>query len=224
MSDEVRLELTDPEGVLANDGQNAGGITRLDLLRRAALGGGTALLGGGVLLSGVPEAYAQAPSNDVQVLNVLNLNESLEAAFYSEAVQRGALTGAAAEFARQLAANETAHRDAVRTALGAAAQPVPNFDFGLTTGDQSRFLTTALALESGDVSAINGAGPLVSKPLLAVAGQIVSVEARQAAWVRRIIYAPRYPRGQAPAPRAFDGTITLAQAQQALAATGFIQS
>lgn len=226
MTDTVRLELKDPSAILDGDGQNPDGVTRVELLRRAALGGGGALIGGGLFLSGVPKAYAQSgpTTNDVQTLNVLLLNESLEAAFYAEAVNRGGLSGAALRFARQLALNEAAHRDAVRAALGAAAQPVPGFNFGNTTLDQSQFLTTALALESGDVAVINGAGPAVSKALLAVAGQIVSVEARQAAWVRRIIYAPRYPRGQAPAPRAFDGTITLAQAQAALAATGFIQS
>jgi hypothetical protein len=225
MTDTVRLELTDAEAIIRDDGRNEGGITRLQLLRRAAVAGG-AVLGGGVLLSGVPAAYAQEQVTDVDILNLLLLNESLEAAFYSEAVARGALSGRALAFARQLRENETAHRNLVRRALGANARPVPAFAFGDATATQERFLATALALENNDVGALNGAGPLVrSKALLAVAGSVVSVEARQAAWIRRIVYGPRFSGGAAqyPAPTAFDPGIPIPDVVQALRSTGFIQ-
>ncbi len=223
MTDVVRLELTDPEAVLRADGRNEGGLTRLQLLRRAAIGGG-ALLGGGVLLSGVPAAYAQGVT-DVDILNLLHLNEALETAFYSEAVARGGLSGRALEFARQLQANETAHRDLARQALGTRARPLPQFAFGEATANNQNFLTTSLVLENNDVAVLNGAGPLLrSKALLAVAGQVVSVEGRQAAWIRRIVFGPNYEdRANLPAPSPLDEGITPAQARQALLATGFIR-
>lgn len=217
------VDLVDSDAVLRDDGRNPGGLSRLDLLRRVALGGG-ALLGGGVLLSGVPKAFAQDVS-DVDILNLLLLNEAMEAAFYAEAVARGALSGRALDFARQLAANEAVHRDTIAGALGPNARPLPPFNFRDTTASQAAFLTTALALENNDVAANNGAGPLLdSKQILAVAGQIVSVEGRQAAWIRRIVYGPQFANAtQYPAPVAFDVGIPPAQVREAIRATGFVQ-
>jgi hypothetical protein len=222
MTEPVTVELRDPDAVLAH-GRDEGGMTRGTLLHRAALGAG-ALLGGGLLVRNVPEAFAQA-ATDVDILNLLNLNESLEVAFYGEAARRGALRGRALAFARQLERNEIVHRGVARKALGANARPLPPFDFGDVTANQDAFLTSALAFENNDVGALNGAGPLlVSKRLLAVAGQIVSVEGRQAAWIRRIVYGPTYssPR-QYPSPSAFDFPLTAAQVKARLAATGFIK-
>jgi hypothetical protein len=219
----VSLELVDPQAILQGDGHNPDGLTRGQIFRRAALGG-TALIGGGLALSGVPAAYAQDVS-DVDILNFLLLNESLEVAFYTEALQRANLRGRARAFARQVRENEVVHRDTIRQALGANARPIPGFDFRNTTANQANFLRTALALENNDVAANNGAGPLLDdKRLLAAAGAIVSVEARQAAWIRRIVYGNRpAQRRRLPAPVAFDVAITPAQAQAALASTGFIQ-
>jgi ferritin-like protein len=223
MTEPLTLELVDPEAAAKLDGHDPGGVTRFGLLRRAAVAGG-AVLGSGLLLTNVPKAFAQAVT-DVDILNVLNLNETLEAAFYAEAANRGALSGEALTFARQLAANEAVHRDTVRAALGSNAAPLPAFAFGDTTASEAAFVRTALVLEANDVAANNGAGPkITSKALLAAAGQIVSVEGRQAAWIRRIAYGPKYANSrQYPAPQAFDKPITLAQAQRRLQATGFIQ-
>lgn len=223
MSDVVRLELRDPDAIVRGDGQNEGGLTRAEVLRRAALGGG-AVLGGGLFLGGVPAAWAQS-RGDLAVLQFLYLNESLEVAFYSEAVRRGGLTGRALEFARQVRDNEIVHRNVARAALGRRARELPDFEFGETTAGNETFLPTALALENNDVAAGNGAGLVLdSKALLAAAAQIVSVEARQAAWIRRIVYGPEYAGpAEYPAPAPFDRAITLRQARRALVATGFIR-
>ena len=222
MNEPVTLELVDADAIVRGDGRNEGGLTRLDVFRRAALGGG-AVIGGGLLLSNVPKAFGQGPT-DVEILNLLLLNEAMEAAFYAQAVQSGALSGRALAFARQLAANEAVHRDTIAGALGAAARQIPPFDFRGTTANQDAFLRTSLALENNDVAANNGAGPLLnSKRILAVAGQIVSVEGRQAAWIRRIVYGPDYDGGQFPAPQAFDPAQTPARTRAELAALGFIQ-
>ena len=86
MTDPITLELRDPEAILRGSGQNEGGLTRFELLGRAALGG-SALIGVDCS-SGVPKAYAQS-SPDIDILDFLLLNESLEGAFYTEALRRG---------------------------------------------------------------------------------------------------------------------------------------
>ena len=53
---------------------------------------------------------------------------------------------------------------------------------------------------------------------------MVSVEARQAAWIRRIAYGPTYSRAsQYPASAAYDSPLTAAKLGAALTATGFIK-
>lgn len=223
MSDVVRLELHDPDAILRGEGRDEGLLTRAGLFKRAALTG-SAVIGGGLLVSGVPAAFAQDVT-DVDILNLLLLNESLEVAFYSEALERAGLEGRPEAFARQVRDNEIEHRDVARAALGRRARTIPDFEFGEATANQENFLRTALALENNDVGAANGAGPLLrSKRILAVAGQIVSVEARQAAWIQRIVYGPDYAsERQYPAPAAFDTALTPAQVIRALEATGFIR-
>lgn len=221
MSEPITLELVDADAVMDSNGRSE--LSRADLLRRAAVTGG-ALIGGGVLLTGVPKAFAQGSGTDLEILNFLLLNETLEAAFYAEAAKSGALKGKALAFARQVAKNEAVHRDTVKAAVGSNARAIPPFDFKGIPNDRDKFLVTALALEDGDVAANNGAGPLLSsKALLAAAGSIVSVEARQAAWIRRIVFGntPKQANRQ-PAPRPFDPGITLAQAKAALRSTGFV--
>ena len=54
--------------------------------------------------------------------------------------------------------------------------------------NRANVLATAKAFEDLGVSAYNGAGKLISNPdYLTLAGKIVSVEARHAAWIRDII-------------------------------------
>jgi hypothetical protein len=227
MTEPVRLELHDPEAILRGAGQEEGLLTRASLFRKAAATGGSVLIGGGLLVSNVPAAFAQGERvTDIDILNLLLLNESLEVAFYTEAIARAGLSARPLAFATQVRANEVAHRDAAAAALGPQARPIPAFAFGEATATEANFLATALALENNDVGAINGAGPLVnSRTLLAVAGQVVSVEARQAAWIRRIVYGPAFRGGaeQYPAPVAFDRALTIEQVRRALAATGFIR-
>jgi hypothetical protein len=112
-----------------------------------------------------------------------------------------------------------------REALGTRARQIPAFAFGQATANNEAFVATALALENNDVGALNGAGPLVrSRALLAVAGQMVSVEARQAAWIRRIVYGPDYASpAEYPAPAPADPGIPVAQVVQAIRSTGFVQ-
>jgi len=83
------------------DGEAAGravraepSLTRTRLLQSAVVDGG-AIVAGGVLLGGLPAVATAARSKeqDIRILNLVLLLEELEAAFYADAQERGALRG-----------------------------------------------------------------------------------------------------------------------------------
>jgi rubrerythrin len=118
--------------------------------------------------------------------------------FYSEVERIGALTGALAEQAKVVAAHERAHVKAFREVLGSRAVKRPRFDFRGATEDSERFRRTAVAFEDLAVAAYKAQAPLIqSRAYLVPALAIHSVEARHAAWIRRLA-------GEAPAAGAFD--------------------
>jgi hypothetical protein len=85
--------------------------------------------------------------------------------------------------------HEIAHREFFKTALGAGAIINLEFDFSsIDFGSRDSVLGTAKAFEDLGVSAYNGAGRLIeTADYLVLAGKIVSVEARHAAWIRDVI-------------------------------------
>jgi len=192
-------------------------LTRTRLLQSAVVGGG-AVIAGGVLLGGLPAlaSAARSPEQDARILNLVLLLEELEAAFYGDAEDRGALRGELAEFARIVGEHERAHVAFVRKALGGKAEAKPRFDFGNTTNDPDRFASTAAMLEDTGIAAYNGQAVNLTKPVLKAAATIVSVEARHAAWIRDIV-------GKPAAPDATDAPATERQVRAAVAKTGFVK-
>jgi hypothetical protein len=195
------------------------GDTRADFFKKGALGGAT-LIGGGVLLSGLAAPALGKPSKkqDVKILNYALTLEYLEAAFYAEAVSKGALSGDALAAARLVRDHEQAHVKAIKQVLGRAAVKKPRFDFKNTTGDQDTFLATAVALEDTGVAAYAGQGPrLLQKPVVQAALSIHSVEARHAAYFRSLA-------GMSFAPKAFDPAKSMKQVLKVVEGTGFIRA
>jgi hypothetical protein len=211
MTEPVTLELLDE----AHQG------TRGELLRR-----GGALVAGGLLIGGLPQVALGKPSakQDAAILNFALTLEYLESAFYVDAVNRGVLSGAALTFATTVRDHELAHVQALRQALGSAAVAKPAFDFKGTTSDPAKFVATAMLLEDTGVAAYNGQGARLRRRTLPTAASIVSVEARHAAWIRRIAAGPGYDGGKQtmPAPVAFDPALSKRKVEAAVAATGFI--
>lgn len=135
-------------------------------------------------------------TGDVGVLNYAYALEQLEAAFYAQVVstpyasistdERAALTA--------IAKHEAIHRDFFKAAIPANAiiPPLtPNFS-AVNFTDRNSVLTTARTFEDLGVGAYNGAGRLIGdtpdgKNYLLLAGKIVSVEARHAAYVRDLL-------------------------------------
>ncbi|WP_035557513.1 ferritin-like domain-containing protein [Hymenobacter sp. IS2118] len=136
-------------------------------------------------------------SGDVGVLNFAYALEQLEADFYAKvaALPNGATLLSATEFDyfKQVAKHEAIHRDFFKAALDrdAAGQTLrgltPIYPAATFTS-RANILGTAKTFEDLGVSAYNGAGKLLKTPAyLVLAGQIVSVEARHAAYVRDLV-------------------------------------
>jgi hypothetical protein len=208
---DLTLDVLDQDGAIREALEEAGGDSRADFLRKATVGG-AALVGA---LAVAPAASAQS-KGDVAILNYALTLEYVQAAFYTEAEQAGALRGKAARAASVVGPVERAHVDAFRKALGSAAVKRPTFNFQGVTEDQGKFLETAVAFEDLAVAAYKAKAPELKSPaLLAVAVAIHSVEARHAAWMRRLV-------GILPAAKPFDDAIEEPEIRRIVASTGFI--
>ena len=134
-------------------------------------------------------------SGDVGVLNYAYALEQLEAAFYAQVVKTPAgdfQTGELAYFT-EVAAHEAIHRDFFKAAInrdapGKLLQDLkPNFT-SIDFTKRASVLGTAKTFEDLGVAAYNGAGKLIkTAAYLVIAGQIVSVEARHAAYIRDLL-------------------------------------
>jgi len=192
--------------------------SREQFVKRALVAGG-AVTAGGAVLGALPRLASSAPSpaQDVRVLNLVLLLEYVESAFYAEARDRGALGGELREYVRVVGAHEQQHLAALKGVLGNKARKEPRLRFGKATTDPDAFVAAAINLEDTSVAAYNGQATNLTKPTLAVAAKIVSVEARHAAWIRAIA-------GKSPAADATDPSLTQAQVVAALQKTGFLRA
>ena len=142
-------------------------------------------------------------AGDVGVLNYAYALEQLEAAFYAQ-VKASTVVGFTAPekaYFDEVAAHEAIHRDFFKAAItrdapGKLLQNLtPNFsgiDFTVRLSPAGAakigVLNAAKAFEDLGVAAYNGAGKLLkTAAYLVIAGQIVSVEARHAAYVRELV-------------------------------------
>ncbi|WP_343561354.1 ferritin-like domain-containing protein [Sphingobacterium sp.] len=130
-------------------------------------------------------------SGDIAILNYAYALEQLEAAFYIHLVNNpySGISDMEKAFFTDLRDHEIAHREFFKMALGAKAISSLEFDLsGINFSSRASVLATAKTFEDLGVSAYNGAGWLIKDPnYLLLAGKIVSVEARHAAWVRDMI-------------------------------------
>jgi Ferritin-like domain len=213
MSAELRFDELDRDGAIREAFDKASGESRAGFLRKAAIGGAALA----AMVAAAPRASAQSAS-DVAILNYALTLEYLQAAFYTEAEREGALRGPSRRAASVVGPVERAHVDAFRKALGSAAVKRPTFNFQGVTEDRRKFLETAVAFEDLAVAAYKAKAPELQSPaLLAVAVSIHSVEARHAAWMRRLV-------GILPAEKAFDEAIDEQEILRIVDSTGFITS
>jgi hypothetical protein len=216
----VTLDVADPDEVIR--GAMTRGHTRAQLFRRTA----GAVVAGGVVIGGLPAVADAAPRKelDVRVLNFALLLEYLEAEFYVQAVAGGALSGRLLEYATTVRDHELAHVDFLLDVLGRDAIAKPTFDFKGTTTDANQFAATAMVLEDLGVMAYDGQAFKLRPATLTAAATIVSVEARHAAWIRRIIGQPKnYPtKWDLPAPTDLNRQLGRNEVERQVASTGFV--
>ncbi len=120
---------------------------------------------------------------------------------YEQALKEASLTGQLRDFAQTALGHERQHLAAIKQALGVERRPKPRFEFGSKTKSADAFRKTAIKLEDIAVAGYNGQATNLTKPTSAVAAEIVSVEARHAAWVRAIA-------GEVAAPDPVDKPMT----------------
>ncbi|MDP9378418.1 MAG: ferritin-like domain-containing protein [Actinomycetota bacterium] len=226
MSEAVSLELVDAGSAFDNAPDGGLSTTRSELFKKAAIGGGT-FVAGGVLFAGLPQVAlgAKSAKQDVQILNFALTLEYLESEFYIRAVKSGNLSGEVLGFAKTVRDHEIAHVKFLKSVLKNAAIDKPRFDFKNSFRNEETFMAVAIVLEETGVAAYNGQGARLTRATLGPAGTIVSVEARHAAWARRIMFGPRFRGGRdtMPAPVAFDAMASMKQVLRAVGKTGFIK-
>lgn len=126
--------------------------------------------------------------DDFGVLNYAYALEQLEAAFYTKVASAppSTFTPAQKAYFQDVQFHEIAHREFFKKKLSTAAIGSLEVDFSsIDFTSASSVLGAAKTFEDLGVAAYNGAGiRLKSDEFLVIAGQIVSVEARHAAWVR----------------------------------------
>jgi hypothetical protein len=167
--------------------------------RRGALAAGAAAAGGVAIgrHGGSASLAAPAKNADDAILNLFLVLEQVQAGFYHAALQDGRLDGELKDAAIALAAQEDAHVKLLKRKLGDRAESPPPMDFKSATGTPQRFREHAIALEEAAIAAYIGQAANLSRPLVGPIATLVSVEARQVAWLRDLA-------GVSPAPRAQD--------------------
>ncbi|MFC6998477.1 ferritin-like domain-containing protein [Rufibacter roseus] len=140
---------------------------------------------------GMNNMNATLTNNDTGILNFAYALEQLEAAFYTKVIATPYANMSTMEtnLLKDIRDHEIAHRDFFKAALGSDAIGDLQVDFSAVNfNDRNSVLTTARTFEDLGVSAYNGAGNLISNAdYLVIAGKIVSVEARHAAWIRDML-------------------------------------
>ncbi len=130
-------------------------------------------------------------SGDIGILNYAYALEQLEAAFYTKVIASSSNGLSVTETARfnDIKQHEIIHREFFKAALGSNAIQDLEVDFStINFNDRTSIIATAKAFENLGVSAYNGAGRLIkSGDYLVLAGKIVSVEARHAAYINDLI-------------------------------------
>jgi hypothetical protein len=140
---------------------------------------------------------APSADRDAKILNFFLLLEYLQEAFYREALGSARLTGDLSEFARTVGRQESEHVGFLAKRLGGRARQRPRTNFGNMLSTPERFRAAAIDLEETTIAAYIGQSANLTRGEVRAVGTLLSVEARQVAWVLDLA-------GEDPAPRAAD--------------------
>ena len=154
-------------------------------------------------------------SGDIGILNFAYALEQLEAAFYIQVISTP-YSGMSASEKTSLTSirdHEILHRDFFKAALGTNAIMGLTVDFSsIDFTSRTAVLGAAKAFEDTGVMAYDGAGYLIQNPdYLTLAGKIVSVEARHAAYIRDLITPASFAGSDVIASNGLNNSLTIAQ-------------
>jgi hypothetical protein len=170
-------------------------VTRAGFLWAGAAAAGGATV---ALRNGSGASYAESSrSADREVLSFFLTLEQVQEAFYRDAVESGRLDGELLELASRLAGQEREHAASLTQRLGGSAPPPPASDLGDVFASPVRFRDAAIELEETALAGYVGQAGNLGPGALAAVATLISVEARQVAWLRDLA-------GISPAPRAAD--------------------
>lgn len=149
---------------------------------------------GGVIGDPAPPTSIDLGTGDIAVLNYAYALEQLEAAFYIQVIATPytGMTTTERTMLTDIRDHEIIHRDFFKTALAGSAIPglTPNFS-KINFSDRASVLGAAKSFEDLGVAAYNGVGYRIQTlDYLVLAGKIVSVEARHAAYIRFLLGQP----------------------------------
>ena len=160
--------------------------TRGGLLRTAFAGGAVVAGGATIGARGGSGVSAAAPSKDTdaRILRLFLLLERTQEDFYQAALDSGRVDGELREFAETVLGQEQEHAAFLTQRLGARAGRRPQTDFEAALRSPETFRSTAIELEEAAIAAYVGQGANLTAGVIARVAALVSVEARQAAWIR----------------------------------------
>lgn len=177
------------------DGMAMPNVHRRTFLKYAGMG--AAVLSTGSVLSSCSDddtndgTGISLGSGDTAVLNYAFALEQLEAAFYTQVILTpySGISDEEMTLLTDIRNHEIAHREFFRKALNTAAIQDLQVDFSsIDFTKRDKVLAAAQTFEDLGVAAYNGAGKYITTPAyLGLAGKIVSVEARHAAFIRDLV-------------------------------------
>jgi hypothetical protein len=175
-----------------------GGFTREGALR-AAFGGAVAAGGAAFVARGGAGSVHAAPSHqmDTKILDFILKLELVQAAFYEAAFEARSIGGEALELALAVREQERRHVAFLQDRLKGAAGPPPRTNFGDAVSSPDAFLKAAVDLEEAAIAGYIGQSGNLTRASMIPLATLVSVEARQVAWLRDLA-------GMNPAPKAAD--------------------
>jgi len=190
----------------------AAGITRGRLLWAGAAAAAGAVGIGSRRGDGAPLA---APARDTEILSFFLTLEYVQEAFYREAAASGRLEGELLSLAKTVGGQEGEHVRHLSARLGEQAKPRPRAEFGPSLDSPEGFLRAAIDLEETVLAGYVGQAANLSGREVGSIATLVSVEARQVAWLRDL-------DGASPAPRAADPARKAGDVLDELRAKGFL--
>jgi hypothetical protein len=154
-------------------------------------------------------------SGDYGILNYAYALEQLEAAFYTQVAATPPKDMDSVELTcfKTIRQHEVCHREFFKAALAGNAIPGLMPDFSkIDFTSRNSVLSAAKAFEDLGVQAYDGAGYLIKNAdYLTIAGKIVSVEARHAAYIRNLVKYGDYAGSDVVDANGLNNASTIAQ-------------